>query len=60
MHKTVSVPAFVFKPVTSENLTTETIKRQDDILELQFPVFEKEEVLKIAEALKFTKKACSR
>ena len=56
MHKNVSVPAFVFKPITTDHTTKETIKRQDDVLEIEFPVFEKEEVLKIAETLSFRKR----
>ena len=55
MKKKITVPAFVFNSVTSKNMTTQTIKRKDDVLEFEFPIFEKEEVLSIAKKL-FLKK----
>ncbi|MFX1258227.1 MAG: acyl-CoA reductase [Promethearchaeota archaeon] len=56
MLKKIEIPAFVFNPVFKENTTTEIIKRQDDILEIEFPVYDKEEVLKIAEKLALKKR----
>lgn len=51
MNRKVSIPAYIFKSVTSNQITSETIKRQDDVLELEFPTYNKEEVLQIAEIL---------
>ncbi len=51
MNRKVSIPAFIFKSVTSSQITSETIKRQDDVLELEFPIYNKEEVMQVAETL---------
>ncbi len=51
MKRSMSIPAFIFKPVTSKNTTKEILKRQDDVLELEFPIYDKNEVLAIAEKL---------
>jgi hypothetical protein len=51
MIEKLSIPAFIFKPIYSKNITVETIKRQDDILEIDFPVFEKEDVMNFANQL---------
>ncbi|MHA1272126.1 MAG: acyl-CoA reductase [Promethearchaeota archaeon] len=56
MKKKIEVPGFIFKPIFSENITTEVIKRQDDILEIDFPVFNKETVIKAAESLSLKKR----
>lgn len=51
MKKEISIPAFVFKPIKKDTTTKETIKRQDDILEIEFPYFNQQEVLDIAKQL---------
>ncbi|MHA1819722.1 MAG: acyl-CoA reductase [Promethearchaeota archaeon] len=51
MEKEITFPAFVFRPVYKERTNTTVIKRRDDILKLHYPVFNKEEVLDIAEKL---------
>ena len=56
MKKKIKIPAFVFKPVYSEKTTTAVYKRQDEILEIEFPVFDKKEVLEIAEKLALKKR----
>jgi hypothetical protein len=57
MNKKILVPAFVFKPVyRTTNTVTTVIKRRDDVLELEFPSFEKDEVLKTAERLALKKR----
>ncbi|MHA1148096.1 MAG: acyl-CoA reductase [Promethearchaeota archaeon] len=56
MKRELLIPAFVFKPGYTQNTTKEVIKRQDDILEIEFPIFEKDEVLKIAEKLALKKR----
>ncbi|MFX1338643.1 MAG: acyl-CoA reductase [Promethearchaeota archaeon] len=56
MIKKINIPAFVFQPIYKENSTKEVIKRHDDILEIEFPIFEKEEVLNIAEKLALKKR----
>ena len=45
----IKIPAFVFKTTYRESTTEEIIKRKDDVLEIEFPVFDKKEILKIAE-----------
>ncbi len=55
MEKRIEIPAFIFEPKFSENTENAVIKRQDDILEITFPIFEKEEVLKIANNLALKK-----
>ena len=56
MKKELIIPAFIFKAETSKNTTKEIIKRQEDILEIEFPYFEKEEVLEIASSLALKKR----
>jgi hypothetical protein len=56
MNQEVLVPAFLFKPVYTEKITTEVYKRQDNVLEIKFPVFDKEEVLKITDKLALKKR----
>ncbi len=56
MKKEITVPAYIFKPKFSEKMITTEIKRQDDILKIHFPVFEKNEVLDIAQKLKLRKR----
>ncbi len=56
MKKKITIPAFIFKPVYSEETTTQVYKRQDDIIEIEFPVFDKKEVLKTAESLSLKKR----
>ncbi|MFW9877233.1 MAG: acyl-CoA reductase [Candidatus Thorarchaeota archaeon] len=56
MNKEVLVPAFLFKPVYSEKTTTEVYKRQDDVLEIRFPVFDKKEVLEITNKIALKKR----
>jgi len=56
MKKKIKIPAFVFKPVYSEKTTTAVYKCQDEILEIEFPVFDKKEVLEIAEKLALKKR----
>ncbi|MFX1276350.1 MAG: acyl-CoA reductase [Promethearchaeota archaeon] len=56
MKKKITIPAFIFKPVYSEKITTEVYKRQDDVLEIEFPVFDKKVVLKTAESLSLKKR----
>lgn len=51
MNKKLVIPGFIFKPVYSENTTKEIIRRQDDTLEFEFPMFDKNMVLKTAEKL---------
>ncbi|MFO8020709.1 MAG: acyl-CoA reductase [Promethearchaeia archaeon] len=51
MKKSISIPAFIFKSGYGENTTSKTIKRQDDVLELEFPIFQKNEVLEVASRL---------
>ena len=38
MEKHFSIPAFVFTPIKSKKTTIEKVKRQDEILEIEFPV----------------------
>ena len=47
----IEIPAFIFKPVMSKETTFTHIKRQDDILDIEFPVFDKEDVLNYASEL---------
>ncbi|MFX1317147.1 MAG: acyl-CoA reductase [Promethearchaeota archaeon] len=54
--KKITIPAFIFKPIYSEKISMEVIKRQDDILEIEFPVFDKKEVLEIAEKIALKKR----
>ena len=56
MKKKINLPGFIFKSIYSENTTKEEIKRQDDILEIEFPVFNKNQVLKTAEILALKKR----
>ncbi len=49
MKKSIKIPAFVFKPVFKDVTTKEVIQRQDDVLEIEFPVFDKKEILEIVE-----------
>ncbi len=56
MKKKISIPAFIFKPVYSQNITTEIIKRQDDVLEIDFPIFDKKQVLEAAQTLSLKKR----
>ncbi|MBD3350214.1 MAG: hypothetical protein GF364_01885 [Candidatus Lokiarchaeota archaeon] len=56
MEKKEYVPAFIFKPTKSENTNVTKIRRQDDLLELEFPVFTKDEVLDIAQTLHMRKR----
>ncbi len=56
MKKKINLPGFIFKSIFSENTTKEEIKRQDDILEIEFPVFNKNQVLKTAETLALKKR----
>ncbi len=56
MEKKITIPAFIFKPVYSKKISTEVIKRQDDILEIEFPVFDKKEVLEITEKIALKKR----
>ncbi|MHA1341553.1 MAG: acyl-CoA reductase [Promethearchaeota archaeon] len=51
MIEEINIPAFVFKPIYSKNTSSTTIKRKDDILKIQYPYFNKEEVLDIATKL---------
>ncbi len=51
MNKYIKIPGFIFKPVYSENTTVEKIKRQEDVLEIEFPIFDKKDVLEAAEKL---------
>lgn len=55
MQQKITVPGFIFKPVMSKKMTTMEVKRQDDKLEIEFPVFDKDDVLKAAEALNLRK-----
>lgn len=54
--KKLIIPAFIFKPVYSEKVTIERIKRQDDVLEIEFPIFDKKDILEIAEKLALKKR----
>ncbi len=56
MKKRINIPGFIFKPIYSESTTKEEIKRQEDILEIEFPVFNKNQVLKTAELLALKKR----
>ncbi len=56
MELKIDVPAFIFKPVYSENITTEVIKRQNDVLKFTFPVFDKKDVLDVAKKLSLKKR----
>ncbi|MFX1477615.1 MAG: acyl-CoA reductase [Promethearchaeota archaeon] len=56
MNKEVLVPAFLFKPVYSEKTTTELYKRQDDVLKIKFPIFDKKEVLEITNKIALKKR----
>ncbi|TXT67238.1 MAG: putative Long-chain-fatty-acyl-CoA reductase [Promethearchaeota archaeon] len=51
MNKKLKIPGFIFKPLYSHNTTKEVVKRQDDVLEFEFPVFDKDMVLDTAEKL---------
>ena len=51
MKYNISVPAFVFKLESANEVTNENIVRQDEEIESEFPVFQKQEVLDIAEQL---------
>ena len=55
MIEKLSIPAFIFKPVNTKNTTVERIKRQDNVLEIEFPVFEKNDVLSFAKELSMQK-----
>lgn len=54
--KKLTIPAFIFKSVYSEKVTLERIKRQDDVLEIEFPIFDKKDVLEIAEKIVLKKR----
>ena len=56
MKKELIIPAFIFKAETSKNTTKEIIKRQEEVLEIEFPYFEKEEILEIASSLALKKR----
>lgn len=56
MKNKVDVEAFVFKPVSTENTRITKIERQDKILELEYPVFGKEEVDDIVSKLAVRKR----
>ncbi|MBN1799866.1 MAG: hypothetical protein JW891_00070 [Candidatus Lokiarchaeota archaeon] len=56
MNKHIKIPGFIFKPVYTENTTIETIKRQEDVLEIEFPVFDKEFILETAKNLSLKKR----
>jgi hypothetical protein len=51
LNKKLKIPGFIFKPVYSENTTKEVVERQDDRLEFEFPIFDKDMVLNAAEQL---------
>lgn len=52
----MKIPGFIFKPVYTENTTIETIKRQEDVLEIEFPIFDKKDVLETAVKLSLKKR----
>ena len=56
MKNKIKVPGFVFEPRFSDNTETITIERQDKALEIEFSVFDKKEILEIAENLAFKKR----
>ncbi len=56
MKRKLKIPGFIFKPVYSENTTKEIVKRQDDVLEFDFPIFDKKTVLDTAEKLALRKR----
>jgi hypothetical protein len=51
-----NIPAFIFEPKFGETKEKIVIKRQDDVLEIEFPIYDKEKVLKIAENLSYKKR----
>ncbi|GAB4319861.1 MAG: hypothetical protein Kow0069_23520 [Promethearchaeota archaeon] len=56
MTRHVMVPAFIFGPATSGETTTTVVKRKDSVLEIEFPVFGKENVLETAHKLALRKR----
>lgn len=56
MKKKLKIPGFIFEPVYSKNTTKEIVKRQDEVLEFDFPIFDKKTVLDTAEKLALRKR----
>ncbi|TXT61804.1 MAG: putative Long-chain-fatty-acyl-CoA reductase [Promethearchaeota archaeon] len=51
-----NIPAFIFEPKIGETTEKTVIKRQDNVLEIEFPIFEKNTVIEIAKNLSYKKR----